>query len=289
MKNLIIDGNNLTHRTFWTAKNIVKDDDTKLNSFHIYFTLNAIKSYVNKFNPDRVFVCWDEKPNYQINDRKADFADYKGNRTGDATPHRNNDTIKLFLSLLGIPSLYPSKLEADDCIAFLCDQLQGQKVIVSVDKDFYQLISKSVSVFNPIKKVHVVEDNFEEEAKCKIYDFLIIKCIQGDKSDNVPGIPKFGKVKLQKFLENEIKLSDEQLEVYNRNYDLFRLNKFKDDSCADEYTYYQDQLQEAFKLKSDYNQFIKLCEDHNINSILSKKEEWYKLFYFKNKLLDLFK
>lgn len=289
MKNLIIDGNNLTHRTFWTAKNIVKDDDTKLNSFHIYFTLNAIKSYVSKFNPDRVFVCWDEKPNYQINDRKADFADYKGNRTGDATPHRNNDTIKLFLSLLGIPSLYPSKLEADDCIAFLCDQLQGQKVIVSVDKDFYQLISKNVSVFNPIKKVHVVEDNFEEEAKCKIYDFLIIKCIQGDKSDNVPGIPKFGKVKLQKFLENEIKLSDEQLEVYNRNYDLFRLNKFKDDSCADEYTYYQDQLQEAFKLKSDYNQFIKLCEDHNINSILSKKEEWYKLFYFKNKLLDLFK
>lgn len=289
MKNLIIDGNNCVHRTFWTAKNIAKDDNDKLDSFHIYFTLNAIKSYVNKFTPDRVFVCWDEKPNYQINDRKANFADYKGNRTGDSTPHRNNDKIKLFLSLLGIPSIFPSKLEADDCIAFLCDQLEGEKVIVSVDKDFYQLIGKTVSVFNPIKKVHITESNFEQEAKCKIYDFLIIKCIQGDKSDNVPGIPKFGKVKLEKFLNNESKLTDEQLEIYNRNYNLFRLNKFKDESCNDECIYYNSQLEDAFKLKSDYNQFIKLCEDHKINSILSKKDDWYKLFYLKNRLLDLFK
>lgn len=289
MKNLIIDGNNCVHRTFWIAKNIAKDDDAKLDNFHIYFTLNAIKSYVSKFNSDRVFVCWDEKPNYQVNDRKANFVNYKSNRSGDSTPHRNNNTIKVFLSLLGIPSLYPSKLEADDFIAFLCDELQGQKVIVSVDKDFYQLISTDVSVFNPIKKVHITEDSFEEHAACKINDFLVIKCIQGDKSDNVPGIPKFGKVKLQKFLKNEVKLTTEQQEIYNRNYDLFRLNKFKDSSCEDEYNYYQTQLRQALDLKSDYNQFIKLCEEHSINSIISKKEEWYKIFYFKNKLLDLFK
>lgn len=288
MKNLIIDGNNLTHRTFWTAKNLVQEDDDKLNSFHIYFTLNAIKSYVSKFVPDSVFICWDEKLDYQVNDRKASFTDYKGNRSGDSTPHRNNDTIKKFLNLLGIPSFYPSSLEADDCIAFLCDTLQGEKVIVSVDKDFYQLISKSVSVFNPIKKTHITESNFEEHAKCKIYDFLMIKCISGDKSDNVPGIPKFGKAKLQKFLDNNLKLTDDQLEIYNRNYDLFRLNKFKDESCLSEFSYYQSQLDNSF-IESDYNGFIKLCEEHSINSIITKKEEWYKLFYLKNKLLNLFR
>lgn len=289
MKNLIIDGNNLTHRTFWTAKNIVKDDDDKLNSFHVYFTLNSIKSCVDMFKPDRIFVCWDEKPDYKINERKTIFSDYKGNRTGDITPHRNNNLIKEFLTSLGIPSFYPSSLEADDCVAFLCDSLEGKKVIVSVDKDFLQLVSRDVSVYSPIAKVHTTIDNFEDVVKCKLYDFLIIKCIQGDKSDNVPGIPKFGKAKIQKFLANEIKFTDEQLEIYNRNYELFKLSRFKDESCELELNYYENQLKLASDIESDYTKFIELCDEYSINSILTKKDVWYNLFFFKSKLLTLFK
>ena len=50
MKTLIIDGNNLVHRTFWTAKTQSKrtgvDDPVQIANFHIYFTLNAIYSYI---------------------------------------------------------------------------------------------------------------------------------------------------------------------------------------------------------------------------------------------------
>lgn len=289
MKNLLIDGNNLTHRTFWTAKNVVSNDDDKLNSFHVYFTLNAIKSYVDMFKPDRVFVCWDEKVNYTVNERKSLFNDYKGNRTGDNTPHRNNKIIKEFLDNLGIPSFYPSKLEADDCIAFLCDTLPGSKVIVSVDKDFLQLVNTTVSVYSPIAKIHTTLDNFEEIVKCKQDDFLTIKCIQGDKSDNVPGIPKFGKVKLQKFLAHEIKLTEDQRDIFNRNYDLFRLQRFKDETCRSELDYYNQQLSESDNVIPNYQQFIKLCEERNLNNILNKKEAWHSLFFVKSKLLSLFK
>jgi len=288
-KTLIIDGNNCIHRTFWTAKNIAGGDNDKLDSFHIYFTLNAIKSYVSKFSPDKVFICWDEKINYQVNDRKISFTDYKGTRSTDSTPHRNNNTIKEFLNLLGITSMYPSSLEADDCIAFLCNELPGSKVIVSADMDFYQLVSKTTSVYSPIKKIHITESNFTKEAGYNINKFLTVKCIQGDKSDNVPGIPKFGKVKLNKFLEGEIKLTEDQIQIYDRNYELFRLDRFKDQSCIDEYTYYVLQLKESENLKSDYQDFIALCVNHKINNILSKKEDWYQLFYFKNKLIDLFR
>jgi DNA polymerase-1 len=288
-KTLIIDGNNCTHRTFWTARNIAGDDDDKLNNFHVYFTLNAIKSYVDMFKPDSIFICWDEKIDYTVNERKVLFPDYKNNRTGDATPHRNNKLIKEFLTALGIPSIYPSKLEADDSIAFLCDTLPGQKIIVSVDKDFLQLVGKNVSIYSPIAKKHITQENFEEAAKCKHHDFLIIKCIQGDKSDNVPGIPKFGKVKLEKFLSNEIKLTDEEYEIYQRNYELFRLDRFKDNYHETELAYYKQQLNDVESVLPDYTKFINLCEQYNINNILNKREVWHNLFFMKSKLLSLFK
>jgi 5'-3' exonuclease len=241
------------------------------------------------FKSDRIFACWDEKINYTINERKSLFSDYKGNRVGDNTPHRNNKIIKEFLDTLGIPSFYPSMLEADDCIAFLCDTLPGSKVIISVDKDFLQLVNNAISVYNPIAKIHTTVDNFEDIVKCKLYDFLIIKCIQGDKSDNVPGIPKFGKVKLQKFLANEIKLTEEQYEIYNRNYDLFRLNRFKDDTCKTEFDYLNSQLNESNSINPNFQEFVKLSEYHKLNNILNKKETWHSLFFVKSKLLSLFK
>ena len=88
MKTLIIDGNNLVHRTWWTAKNQAKrNEDVNLSNLHIYFTLNAIYSYVNKYKPDKTITVWDEKLDYQVNTRKTEFADYKGNRIKDNTPH----------------------------------------------------------------------------------------------------------------------------------------------------------------------------------------------------------
>ena len=102
MKSLIIDGNNLIHRTFWTAKNIAgTEDEKKLSNFHIFFTVNAIKSYVSMYKPDKIIACWDEKPDYLRNERKDIFADYKGNRSSDIAPHKNNSTIKEFLYALG--------------------------------------------------------------------------------------------------------------------------------------------------------------------------------------------
>lgn len=289
MKNLIIDGNNLIHRTFWTAKNIVgTEDNVKLSNFHIYFTLNAIKSYVNTYKPDKIIVCWDEKPDYQRNERKDLFSDYKGNRSSDTTPHQNNEKIKEFLYTLGIPSIFPRKLEADDVIAYLTEKLEGSKVIISVDKDFLQLVSNHVIVYDPIRKKETTTANFIENTGCEQFNFMTIKCLTGDKSDNVPGIPKFGKVKVKKYLEGAMLLTEEEQSIFERNFSLFRLNKFRDPANQDELTYYQDQLPNAINCEPDFQQFIDLCKEHDISSILNKKEDWYNLFFVKHKLLSMF-
>jgi len=289
MKSLIIDGNNLIHRTFWTAKNIVGiENEEKLSNFHIYFTLNAIKSYVNTYKPEKVIVCWDEKPDYQCNDRKNLFSEYKGNRSNDPAPHKNNEKIKEFLYTLGIPSLFPRKLEADDVIAFLTETLEGSKVIISVDKDFLQLINKSVVVYDPIRKKETNTSNFVDNAGCDQCNFMTIKCLVGDKSDNVPGIPKFGKVKVKKYLEGTVVLTDEENSIFTRNLELFRLDKYRQIANRDELLYYQEQLSRAESYEHSFQKFIDLCKEHDISSILNKKEDWYNLFFVKQRLLSMF-
>ncbi len=289
MKRLIIDGNNLIHRTYWTAKTQSQrtktDTPEQIGNFHIYFTLNAVFSYVTKFNPDKTIFVWDEKPDYQVNERKAEFENYKGNRSKDDTPHQNNKVIKEMLRYLGIPSIFPRQLEADDIVAYICKQYEGQKIIVSVDKDFVQIVDNNITLYDPIRKLEYSNKNFKElTGYDNTHDWLKAKCILGDKSDNVPGIPKFGKAKIAKLNKGEISLTTEEEEIYNRNLSLFRLDAFEQNK--DEMEYYRNQLVQ--EVASDWPAFQAECKNRQFNSILSKKESWYSLFFLRNKLQSLF-
>lgn len=279
----------MIHRTYWTAKNQSKraniDSQEEINNFHIFFTLNAIFSYVSKFTPDTTILVWDEKKDYQVNERKAQFTDYKGNRSQDNTPHQNNNAIKTIAQYLGIPSIFPRQYEADDIVSYICRFTEGNKIIISVDRDFLQLINDNTALYDPIRKVEYNAQNFEEKTGFKnTTDWLIAKCIAGDKSDNVPGIYKFGKAKITRLLKGEVKLTAEEEEIYNRNYALFNLSAILPEH--DEAIYYKEQLENI--TSTDWNAFINTCKDLNFNTILNKKEAWYSLFFLKNKLKALF-
>ena len=206
MKTLIIDGNNLIHRTFWTAKNQSKriGDPDVIANLHIYFTLNAIYSYANKYKPTKTIVVWDEKLDYQPNIRKEQLDGYKGTRTKDSTPHHQNEQIKEMLSCLGIPSIFPREREADDIVAYICKTFEGEKVIVSVDRDFLQLVDDKTLLYDAIRKREFTLDTFVEDTDYTKNEWLRAKCLLGDKSDNVPGIPRFGKAKVRKWLDGQL-------------------------------------------------------------------------------------
>ena len=284
MKTLIIDGNNLVHRTWWTAKNQAgRNADVNLPNLHIYFTLNAIYSYVNKYKPDKTITVWDEKLDYQVNTRKTEFAGYKGNRTKDSTPHENNDAIKTMLSYLGVPSIFPRELEADDIVAYICKNNLGSKVIVSVDQDFLQLVNKETFLFDPIRKKEFTYDKFEEMTGNTHDDWMTAKCLKGDKSDNVPGIPGFGKVRVQKYLAGEITLNEEQQQTFDTNFSLFSLDKI--DEMHEESKYYQDQLD--VPVVSNWSSFIEECKQRDFHRILNKQESWHTLFLLGSKLQSI--
>lgn len=284
MKTLIIDGNNLVHRTFWTAKTQSKrtgiEDSKQIANFHIYFTLNAIYSYINKYKPTKTIVVWDEKLDYHQNVRKEELTEYKGNRSKDSTPHEQNNVIKAMLSNLGIPSIFPREREADDIVAYICKTFEGKKVIASVDRDFLQLVDKNTILFDPIRKREFILETFEQDTGYRKTEWLNAKCLLGDKSDNVPGVPRFGKAKVRKWLDGELTLTDEQEDIFTRNMKVFNLSEvmFHDS----EKTYYQDQLDK--KEEPNWSNFVSECEERDFKNILKKKEQWYSSFILPNKL-----
>jgi len=288
MKTLIIDGNNLIHRTWWTAKNQSKrqgiEDTERTARLHIYFTLNAIFSYANKFKPTKVVCVWDEKEDYQPNVRKEQLDGYKGNRSSDSTPHHQNDRIKEMLSCLGIASIFPREREADDIVSYICKTFPGDKVIVSVDRDFLQLVDESTILYDAIRKREFVLATFEEDTGFTKAEWLNAKCVIGDKSDNVPGIPRFGKAKVRKWLDGELQLTEEQQEIYDKNMKVFDLNEVM--SHTSECEYYQQQLD--VKVDPRWSEFVEYCTEYELNNILKKKDQWHNIFILSSKLISMF-
>ena len=108
--------------------------------------------------------------------------------------------------------------------------------------------------------------------------------LYGDKSDNVPGIEKFGKAKIKKWIDGEILISEDQMAIYDRNFSLFNLDKVL--TMHDECKYYQEQLDTP--VDANWSAFIEECTVRDFNAILKKKESWYSLFFLRNKLQSLF-
>lgn len=283
MKTLTIDGNNLVHRVYWVANNMKKRSE----NFHVYMFLNSVKSYVELYNPDQVFVVWDEKPDYRPNKRKLLLADYKGNRDNERNKevHGKNEIIKDFLQSMGIPSIFPREYEADDAIGYINDTLNQldnfSHVIVTVDRDLCQLIDENVSVYDPIRKVEINIDNFEEKLKYNKKDFIKVKALAGDKSDNIPGIKGFGKARIQKYLDGKLLLEPEQQEIYERNLELVKLSDDKEEE-----SYITNQIQFA-NLESDYNKFTELCNKYYFKNITNNEIKWQTAFFKKTSLIDI--
>lgn len=278
MKTLTIDGNNLVHRVYWVANNMKK----KSANFHVYMFLNSVKSYTELYNPDQIIVVWDEKPDYRKNKRKELLEDYKGNRDYDPNVHSKNELIKEFLYTMGIPSIFPRDYEADDVIGIIDGHFfEDKHIIVTVDRDLCQLIDEDTVVYDPIRKFEINVDNFEEKLNYKKEDFIKVKAITGDKSDNIPGIKGFGKAKIKKYLNNDLQLTDEEFEIYSRNLNLVKLS-----NDIEEEDYVVNQI-EHNPIESDYNKFLDLCNKHYFKNIINNEIKWQTAFFKKTSLIDI--
>ncbi|KKK65946.1 hypothetical protein LCGC14_2969040, partial [marine sediment metagenome] len=96
------------------------------------------------------------------------------------------------LHFLGIAQVVVTGKEADDVVAVMVRSYKGRCILVTADKDYFQLVSERVGVWNPHKQVHADLENFKEVTGVEPAHFLLGKAILGDVSDNIGGVNGIG-------------------------------------------------------------------------------------------------
>jgi|TARA_Y100000310_G_scaffold109018_1_gene107402 5'-3' exonuclease len=221
-----------------------------------YGFLKIVQKLIRETNPDQVIICWDG-PGGSAR-RKAQNKNYKDGRK----PIRLNRAVKVLTEeqdytnkvwqqtrLVEYLNCYPfiqfmfEGVEADDVIAYLKKKLTDDiKVIVSSDKDFYQLLDNKTVVLRPTQ--HEVLNKHDIVNKFDIHpnNFALARAIAGDKSDNLPGIQGAGLKTIAKrfpLLREEKKATlNDLLEIIDndeRTYKLYEGIKEKQDLITSNY------------------------------------------------------
>ena len=285
--NLIIDGNNLLYRIFWT--NNFKLDEAN-SPGQVFLFLRSLKSYVDKFQPKEIYCTWDKKLEWPSTNFRNEVitVEYKANRDDDKfkNVHEYSEKIQEIIALLGVHNMYPLRMEADDLMAWLSTHLPGKNVIITTDKDLLQTISADTRIYSPIKKKEVTLQNFEEYTGVCKEQYLNYRAITGDKSDNIPGIPRYGLARFKKL--DLTKLTEEQQIIYERNIKLMDLSTGYD-HYPDEVPVYEEQLNNCKNNKSNYNKFIEEAKKLNMWSIVRNYSSWRESFNNNENIINIIK
>ena len=263
--NIIIDANNLLFRAGYNLRFNEDDEICKNGVAHKF--LQILQSYYKKYDPSEVYLCWDKRLDPSVsNFRKEIIPEYKQGREKSETTETIVSASDLCIDLtscLGFHNLFPKHAEADDVIYFLSHTLEGPNIVISADKDLYQCISETCSIFNPYNKKTLNLENFQSNTGVSVNRWALYLSIWGDDADNVKGLNRFGKIKSARlandFESNAPSLSQEQKDIIQRNLKVIDLKKM---NIEDELKSYQKQL----KNKKDLNmsRFTSLCKEIGI-------------------------
>lgn len=163
--------------------------------------VRTVESLASSYNCYKIIICADKG---QSSYRRGVYPEYKANRK-EKIKNQTEEEKKEFeefiedyqetLDLLKIrfQVFQYGGVEADDIIASICQLCPDSNFwIISTDKDLDQLIDDRVSRFCYTTRKEVTDYNFEDKYGCRPDQYISIKVLQGDKGDNVPGIPLVG-------------------------------------------------------------------------------------------------
>jgi DNA polymerase-1 len=210
---VIVDGHNLAVRCATVPGLDTLKDSKGRYTGAIVGVLRSLGSFRKKFPGAEIIVVWDGSSQR----RKRMFSEYKANRhsngiatttngangaTNGATNGHANGVAAAFdqihwlrdvLPFLGIKQAWNSEEEADDIIATLARQREGKNVvIITTDRDMLQLVSSTVRMLVPGKDKFYDAATVEAEYGVRPEHMVDLRALDGDTSDNIPGVPGFG-------------------------------------------------------------------------------------------------
>lgn len=196
-KLVLIDGHSILNRAFFGIPDLSNSEGLHTNA--VYGFLNILFHILEEEQPDYLTVAFDvSAPTF----RHKMYADYKGTRKPMADQLREQvPVMKELLQAMGVAIVEKEGYEADDLLGTIAKRAQAQGMLVSIvsgDRDLLQLASEHIKIRIPkTKKTGTeVEDYYAAQVMEKYSvtpeEFIDVKALMGDSSDNVPGVPGIG-------------------------------------------------------------------------------------------------
>lgn len=242
--------------------------------------LKITNRLVREMKPDKIIVCWDGKGGSQK--RKSVNKGYKEGRK----PIRLNRSIRNlseneelankiwqqtrlfeYLNEMPIIQFVSDHVEADDIISYVVNHSEHkgwQKIIVSSDKDFIQLLDDETVLHRPIQKETLNKKRVIEKFGIHPTNFALARAIVGDKSDNLPGVGRVGLPTVAKrlpFLAQEKDYSIQEVVEYCDGIESkvgAHINIIEK----------EDLIRENYKLMQLYAPSVSIQQKQNINEVL---------------------
>lgn len=192
---MIIDGNSLLHRAFHALPPLMTKDGVYTNG--VYGFLTMFYKVTDEYKPDYISVVFDKKT---LTFRHKEYEDYKAGRA--KTPNELSmqfPILKEIIDNMNIHRVEAEGFEADDLagtLARIGEENELEVVLVTGDKDYLQLAGDTTKVLLTRKGISTMEI-YDKEAIIERYEltpqqFIDLKGLMGDQSDNIPGVPGVG-------------------------------------------------------------------------------------------------
>jgi len=217
-KLVIIDGNSLMHRAFYALPPLTNSKGLHTNV--IYGFINMLYKLIDELKPTHIGIAFDRKAPTL---RHKEYAEYKAGRQKMSEDMVEQiPVLKEIIAAMNIKQMEIDGYEADDIIGTvseLCSSKEIEALIVTGDKDAFQLINQHVHVFMTKKGISEMVE-FDRDKLMEVYEITPeqvtdMKGLMGDASDNIPGVPGIGEktalslIKQYATLENTLEHSSE--------------------------------------------------------------------------------
>ena len=282
-RSLIIDGTNIFYRAYVVNPSL---SASGVPVGGLVGFLKTLQKLIREMKPTKVFVCWDGAGGSSR--RRSVVSSYKEgrkairlNRTDgvslsleEENQSKLRQIMRLFEYLDNLPliQLMHDGVEADDMISILCQELRGeQKIIVSSDKDFYQLLDHNTILYRPVQKQLLTQKTVIKEHGIHPNNFALARAIVGDKSDNLDGVPSVG----LKTVAKRFPFFEKEDDVYLNDLIEFCENQESTAKVYDAITEHKDLVQSNYNLMQLYSPSLSAQTKQSIEWILDNFEHTF--------------
>ena len=224
---MIIDGLNMFLRSYIIIPSMDKRGNPNGGTWGF---MKSLQKLCKMFNPNEIVVCWDgvggsEKKRTINKNYKQGRKPLRLNRRMIKLSIKQQEKNKAFqqirlmdyLNEMPVIQTMIDYVEADDIIAYVAQHeryANWEKVIVSSDKDFFQLLEGDCALYRPIQKTLLRQKDILKKDGIHPRNYALARAMDGDKSDNLPGVPRVGLITIKNkfpFLSSSVAYEPEDI------------------------------------------------------------------------------